>query len=103
MTDYTDKKLVLVMIGTDDDGKDEWVKFFGTAKYVGTTLFMDRGSKGPPFAIREEWLERIEPVPDALRNILGHADIWLRLTVGNLPPDANDEDYLPTGLKVPKP
>jgi hypothetical protein len=103
VTDYTDKKLVLLMMGIDDNGADEWVKFFRTVKYVGTTLFLDRGSKGQPCEIREGWLERIEPVPDALRDILGNADIWLRLTVSNLPPDANDKDYLPTGFKVPKP
>ncbi len=45
------------------------MKFFGTFTHDGINLFMDRGSKGPPFEIREEWLERIEPVPGELKDI----------------------------------
>jgi hypothetical protein len=100
--DYDGKRFAVLVMGTDHDGKDEWVKFFGTATYDGTALLMDRGTKGDPFQIRDEWLDRIEPVPDALRDMFPGADYWLRLTSGPLPPETDDKDYVPTGLKVPK-
>jgi hypothetical protein len=98
--DYAGKKLAVLVMGTDDNGEEEWVTYFGTAVYDGTTLFMDR-VKDPPFEIRAEWLDRIEPVPDTVRHILKNADLLLRLTCGPLPPDADEHEYLPTGLKVP--
>ena len=51
--------------------------------------------------LRTEWIGRIQPVPDTVKEILLDADLVLSLTVGTIP-DGTDLSLLEaTGLKIP--
>jgi hypothetical protein len=84
---------------TDKD--DESVVFSGTARWNGSVLLVERKPK-LPFEIRHEWYERIKVVTnEEVRKILLGADYYLRLYVGDVPPEAAGE-YVWTGLKWPE-
>lgn len=84
------------------DEANESAVFSGVARWDGSKLFLDRLPK-PPFEIRSEWDERIQPVTtDEARKILRGADYFLRLYVGTLTEQSSLNEYEPTGLKWPK-
>ena len=81
------------------DEANESAVFSGVARWDRSKLFLDRLPK-PPFEIRSEWHERIQPVTnDEARKILLGADYFLRLYVGTLPDQSSLNEYEPTGLK----
>ena len=62
------------------DDKGEGAAFYGTARWDGKTLTIDRGRDKPPFEVREEWHERIQPVKGPVaKAILEGAQFWLKL------------------------
>ena len=64
-----------------DEHGDE--TFFGTARWDGNALSVDRGASHAAFLIRNEWLERIQPVTSpVVRAVLNNADYWIRLQLG---------------------
>jgi len=84
-----------------DEGKESAV-FSGIARWNGSKLVLDRSPK-PPFEIRSEWHERIQPVAtEETRKILLGADHFLRLWVGSLLNGVVPTDYEQTGLRWPK-
>ncbi len=62
------------------DEKKEGATLYGTARWDGETLVIDRGKGKPPFEVRTEWYERIQPVKGPVaKAILEGAEFWLRL------------------------
>ena len=84
------------------DEHDESAIFSGIARWDGSTLLLDRSPK-PPFEIRPEWHERIQPVTgEKARDILLGAAYFLRLHIGTLPDGTPSNEYVQTGLKWPE-
>jgi hypothetical protein len=82
------------------DSEEESAVFYGIASWDGIQLLLKRNGK-PDFEIREEWRERIRPVPPGeSKRILDNADFMLRLSVGLLPGDQGQCEE--TGLKWPE-
>ena len=48
-----------------------------------------------------QWLERIKPVPDDLKETLLNADVSLSLTVELIPEDMDVSELVFTGLQIP--
>jgi hypothetical protein len=95
------KRLTLLLMGTKEDGDDDWAVFGGIASLEAGVLYMDRGEGKPRIKIREEWLGRIRMVEPESRETLLDADYYLPLTIGNLPPDEDGAGFDSTGLKWP--
>jgi hypothetical protein len=96
-TQLNNKSFAIVLV----DEKQEGATFYGTARWNGEVLIIDRGKDKPPFEVREEWYERIQPVKGPVaKAILEGAEFWLRLNVGPLP-DEDTSGYQKTGLKWP--
>jgi len=92
------KSFAIVLTGE----KDEGATFYGTARWNGERLVIDRGKDKPPFEVRKEWYERIQPVKGPVaKAILEGAEFWLRLQVG-AQPAGDTSDYEKTGLKWPE-
>jgi hypothetical protein len=69
-------KLFAVVLGDQNAGST----LRGTARWNGATLTIDCGQDKPPFEVREEWYERIQPVKGPVaKAILEGAEFWLRL------------------------
>jgi hypothetical protein len=84
------------------DDKGEGAAFHGVARWDGKTLTIDRGRDKPPFEVRKEWYERIQPVKGPVaKAILEDAEFWLQLRVGPVPDD-DTTTFEPTGLKWPE-
>jgi hypothetical protein len=95
------KKIALLLIGTKENGDDDWVVFAGTVYEVNGALYVDFGGRWPLFEIRDEWAARVRPTDDKSRDILLDAELFIPLTVGNLPDDAPPSEFQETGLKWP--
>jgi hypothetical protein len=81
------------------DDSDESALFAGEARWDGTTLKLDRGSK-PPFVVHAEWYDRIKAVnSDEVRSSLLDSDYYLRLWIGKLPDAADEAEYEKTDLR----
>lgn len=64
------------------DEANESAVFSGVARWDGSKLFLDRSPK-PPFEIRSEWEERIQPVTtDEVRRILLGLITFFGFTLG---------------------
>lgn len=66
----------------------------------GDVFFLNRGDAGC-FEIREEWRGRVRRSTSAQAEILD-SEHFLPLYVGDLPGDANPDDYESTGIKLPR-
>jgi hypothetical protein len=97
------KCLVMIMWGKHPDGSGEVAVFAAPAHWNGVELTMRFEPPRPTeFLVEEEWLPRIKPVPDDVKEILLHADFYFSVTVG----DVDNDDFDPTqfrktGLKWP--
>ncbi len=99
--DLIGSSLALLLVGETDDGEEDWAVFTGTIKSKNGELFLDRGPDKDNFDIRDEWLSRIYPVKEEVREILENCKFFLPLSVGTVSDDdALDMDA--TGLKWPK-
>jgi hypothetical protein len=100
MPDYSychGKVIALVLT----DSEEESAVFYGIASWDGERLLLKRTGDKPDFEIREEWRERIRPVPQGeAKRILDNADFMLRLSVGLLP--GQKGQFEETGLKWPE-
>ena len=93
--------LALLLVGETEDGEEDWAIFTGTIESKDGEFFLNRGPDKDIFDIRDEWLSRIKPVKEEVREILGNCDFFLPLSVGAV----SDDDALgmeATGLKWPK-
>jgi hypothetical protein len=76
------KSFAIVLGGEKDEGST----FHGTARWDGATLIIDRGQGHPPFEVRTEWYEQIQPVKGPVaKAILQGAEFWLRLSSSSTP------------------
>jgi hypothetical protein len=96
------KTLALLLVRQNEAGEDEWAVLTGTARWDGTQLQVDRGSERKPFLIFDDWLGRVESVPEEVDDFFGGAKFYLALSVGNLPDSDDAEGYINTGLKWPE-
>jgi hypothetical protein len=94
------KPFAVLLMGETAEGEDDWAVFSGTLKQNPSGLFLDRGTK-PPFEIRAEWIERINPVGSDVKDILLGAEHYLPLSVGLIPEGESTESYVCTRLKWP--
>ena len=94
--------LALLLMGETADSEDDWAVFPGTVRREGDAKYLDRGPNRDRFEIRKEWLSRIRPVGDDLRDIFEGCELYLPLTVGNLTPGRDLDDLELTGLKWPQ-
>lgn len=81
----------------DEDEEEDEAELYtlgGEVRGEGPNLYIDRGAEGR-FELRAEWLARVKPVPDDLRDTLTGADYYLSLLVDSLPEGANP--VAPTG------
>lgn len=90
------KSLALLLAGEDED----WSVLRGTVRQQGDVVLLDHSAGGEPFHIQPEWLDRIQPIPEDLSDILMNADFFLPLSVGTLPEGDDPSDYKFTGLKL---
>ncbi|MBQ0797088.1 hypothetical protein [Zhongshania sp.] len=75
------KRFALVLWAEDEQGEEDVAVFSGTLIKEGNLYFLQRRSgQGPE--IREEWLERIKPVDDELKETLMGCEFQLSLSVG---------------------
>src|SRR5690348_14665695 len=64
--DTNGKCVAMIAWRERDDGSYDAAVFSGVANWDGVRLAMILGSPKPPFAIPDEWLDRLFPVPDDL-------------------------------------
>jgi len=99
LNDLNGKTLTLLVIGEDENGEDDWAVFRGTARWDGTDLHFVRN--GVDFAVPADAIERIRPVPvdSEVRSILLNAEYYIPLSIGPLPDNADESEFIKTGLK----
>ena len=94
------KKLALLLMAKTAKGEDDWAVFTGTICIKSGKVFVDRGTQGKPFEVREEWFDRIKAVASDMRELLLGADVYLPLSVGDKPD--SESSFEDTGLHWPK-
>ena len=92
------KKLALVLWAKDDEGKDDVSVFSGTLIQNQESYYLERKDGSNP-EIRQEWLSRIQIIPEDLKNTLMGCDYQLSLTVGDISDSADQFEAF--GLKWP--
>ena len=102
VADLTGKKLALVAFSEDKEGETEAAVFTGIARWTNGHMYMDRGEGQKPFQVPDDILDRIEPVPANISDIVMGADFFVTTYIWPLPDDADAGQYEDTGLKWPK-
>lgn len=77
------KKLALLLWAKDDAGEDDVAVYSGTLIQSGLLYYLDREGDGTNPEIRQEWLPKIEAVPESLKETLLGCDYQLSLSVGD--------------------
>ncbi len=93
------RKLALVLWAEDEEGEEDVAIFSGTLVAKGGRYFLER-DREQATEILEEWLERIQPVPDHLLETLLHCDFQLPLSVGKVESGESMESF--GGLEWPR-
>lgn len=91
--------IAMIAWGTDEHGEDEAVVYAGQAQWDGSVLTVVRRPPDASFELEPEWLGRIQPVSDHLRETLLGATYSFSVTVGPLPEDAPAEEYRMLGIR----
>jgi hypothetical protein len=95
------KRIAMIAWGEKSDGSDDVTVFTGIADWRDGHLTMVREPKESSFQIPDEWLDRLKPVEEKLREILLESEFCFSVSIGNL----SDGEYLSTlqktGLKWP--
>jgi hypothetical protein len=91
--------LALILWGQDEYGKDEVAIFSGILIEKNEIYFLEREDKRNPI-ILQEWLSRIQKIPEDLKEMLMGCEYQLTLSVGDI--DETPELYESFGLKWPK-
>lgn len=99
--DSIDQPFALLLWSKNEAGEDDVAVFRGTFKKHQSDFYIDRGQNHEKFEIREEWLERVQKVPEDLVETLEGARYQLSLSVGNLGDGEDGSKYLHTGIKWP--
>ena len=95
------KRVAIVARGERPDGSPDVAVFTGVGRWGGTGLVIVRETESQSFPVPEEFLDRLQPVPDKLKPILLEADYFFTVTVGNLEEGADLSEYQKTGLVWP--
>ena len=95
-----DHSLALILVGEDKNGKEEWLVFYGTGRWDQNNLHFIHNEDGVSFCIPQDKLDRLKKVDDDISSII-NADYCMTLSVGNLPENSNETEYIKTGLKWP--
>lgn len=97
--DAINSSLALILWAKTNEGEDDVIVYSGTLVKKNKNYYLKREDDTEP-EIRNEWLPRIEPVPEDLKETLLGCEYQLSLTVGNSK-DATEalESF---GLKWPK-
>ncbi|MBP1680661.1 MAG: hypothetical protein H6Q35_1000 [Proteobacteria bacterium] len=89
------KTLALILWSKDENGEDEVAVFSGVLIKKNETFFLEREDKKNPM-ILEEWLPRIDKIPEDLKEMLMGCEYQLTLSVGDI--DDTPELYESFGL-----
>jgi len=89
-----ESSIALLLWVTDENGGDDVALFNGTFKHGQSIYYVDRGPGKEKFEIKDEWLERIQEVPEDLVETLRGASYQLSLTVGMLDDSEDFSQYL---------
>ena len=91
-------KLALLLWAKDEGDGDDVVMIVGAVSQQegGFSLVFD--GEGSPFALRDDWLERIQPTPPDLATVTEEAEYILSLSVGET---ENGGGFDKTGLRWP--
>ena len=101
-SELTGKRLTLLLMASTKAGEDDWAVFPGTVTEEAGRLYLERGADKPRFEIRSEWIKQIRRVAEDVKAVLKHAEYYLPLQVGAIPADADDSEFVYTGLKWPE-
>ncbi|MEJ2437944.1 MAG: hypothetical protein P8Y35_08275 [Sulfurovaceae bacterium] len=93
------KTLALILWSKNENGEDEVAIFSGVLIKKNETFFLERKDKKDPI-ILEEWLPRINKIPEDLKEMLMGCEYQLALSVGDV--DKTPESYESFGLKWPQ-
>lgn len=77
------KRLALVLWAKDENDDDDVAVVAGELIAEHQGYFVALEDQGAPFAVREEWLGRIRPVSEILKDALLDAEYQLSLIVGH--------------------
>ncbi len=98
LTTLDGRPFAVVMVNSEKE--DDVIMLLGIAHWNGENLLIKREDH-PSFPIPDHALDRIQPVSNDIKSVLGHADFWITLHVWPKPENAKDGEYAPTGLKWP--
>ena len=96
-----DGKILAILLCDDAAGEEEVFCHKGKIRRSGAAYEFYREDGSVSLKLTPEWLNRIQPVPDALKDILLGADLVLSLTVGPIPDGIDSSTLDATGLKIP--
>lgn len=77
------KKLALVLWAKDDAGEDDVVVYSGILVRKATGFYFERKWDDESSEIFQEWLPRIRPVPESIKETLLNCDYQLSLSVSD--------------------
>lgn len=89
----------MIACGVDANGKDEAVVYSGEARWDGNVLTVARRPPDASFELQPEWIGRIKPVAEELRETLLGAAYCFSVTIGSLPKDALEAEYQKLGIR----
>lgn len=93
------RKLALVLWSEDENGEDDVAVFSGILINKDGAYYLERNDGKSP-EILQEWLERIRPVGEELKETLLGCDFQLALSVGQVESGTSMESF--GGLKWPE-
>ncbi len=96
-----DGKILVIILWGECDGEEEASCHTGTLRKSGARYEFYRGEGSPAFNLEPQWLERIKPVPDDLKETLLNADVSLSLTVELIPENMDVSELVFTRLQIP--
>ena len=96
-----DGKILAILLCEETDGKRQASCHTGSIRRSGAGYEFHREDGSVSLNLTTEWLKRIQPVPDELKDVLLGAELVLSLTVGPIPDGVDSSDLVATGLKVP--
>ena len=99
LPDLHGKRLAMIAWGGKADGEDDVVVFTGLADWDGTVLTLRRQPAESSFVVPPEWLPRIQPVQEDLRETLLGAEYQFSVTIGTMHEDDDASLYRSTGLR----
>ena len=99
-TDLVGRSLALLTRGIGADGEEEvWLQT-GTLIRVDGQYVLERDPDRSLIGLEDDWLDRIEPVPETIRKTFREAELLLLVNDGMYPEDADLVAPAPAGMAV---